>query len=65
MINIPKDYQLDEMINHTEYLIDGKISSWNGKQANVYSTLFCDSKDKEHTLIGNTPEMSGEFALKH
>ncbi|MGB0633699.1 MAG: NADP-dependent glyceraldehyde-3-phosphate dehydrogenase [Flavobacteriaceae bacterium] len=64
MINIPKDYQLDEMINHTEYLIDGKISSWNGKQANVYSTLLCDSKDKEPTLIGNTPEMSGEFALK-
>ncbi len=64
MINIPKDYQLDEMINHTEYLIDGKISSWNGKQANVYSTLLCDSKDKEPTLIGNTPEMSAEFALK-
>ena len=64
MIKIPKDYQLDEMINHTEYLIDGKISSWNGKQANVYSTLLCDSKDKEPTLIGNTPEMSGEFALK-
>lgn len=64
MINIPKDYQLDEMINHTEYLIDGKISSWNGKQANVYSTLLCDSKDKEPTLIGNTPEMSGEYALK-
>ena len=64
MINIPKDYQLDEIINHTEYLIDGKISSWNGKQANVYSTLLCDSKDKEPTLIGNTPEMSGEFALK-
>jgi len=64
MINIPKDYQLDEMINHTEYLIDGKISSWNGKQANVYSTLLCDSKEKEPTLIGNTPEMSGEFAIK-
>jgi len=64
MIKIPKDYQLDEMINHTEYLIDGKISSWNGKQANVYSTLLCDSKDKEPTLIGNTPEMSGEFAIK-
>ena len=64
MINIPKDYQLDEMINHTEYLIDGKISSWNGKQANVYSTLLCDSKDKEPTLIGKTPEMSGEFALR-
>lgn len=64
MINIPKDYQLDETINHTEYLIDGEISSWNGKQANVYSTLLCDSKDKEPTLIGNTPEMSGEYALK-
>ena len=64
MINIPKDYQLDEMINHTDYLIDGEISSWNGKQANVYSTLLCDSKDKEPTLIGNTPEMSGEYALK-
>ena len=64
MINIPKDYQLDVIINHTEYLIDGEISSWKGKQANVYSTLLCDSNDKEPTLIGNTPEMSGEYALK-
>ena len=64
MINIPKDYQLEKNINHTEYLIGGKISSWKGKQANVYSTLLCDTNDKEPTLIGNTPEMTGDYALK-
>ncbi|MBL6649459.1 MAG: NADP-dependent glyceraldehyde-3-phosphate dehydrogenase [Flavobacteriaceae bacterium] len=64
MTNIPKEFKLEKIINHTEYLIDGKISSWIGKQAKVYSTLLCDSEDKEPFLIGNTPEMSAEYALK-
>ena len=64
MTNIPKEFKLEKIINHTEYLIDGKISSWIGKQAKVYSTLLCDSEDKEPFLIGNTPEMSAKYALK-
>ena len=64
MNQIPEEFQLKEKINHTDYLINGEINSWNGKQTNVYSTLLCDSDEKEPDLIGYTPEMSGEYALK-
>lgn len=60
MNQIPEEFQLKEKINHTDYLINGEINSWNGKQTNVYSTLLCDSDEKEPDLIGYTPEMSGE-----
>ena len=64
MKSIPKEFQLNEIINHTEYLINGKINQWDGKQASVFSTLLCDDSEKEPQLIGKTPEMSGDFALK-
>ncbi len=64
MKSIPKEFQLNEIINHREYLINGKINQWDGKQASVFSTLLCDVSEKEPQLIGKTPEMSGDFALK-
>ena len=64
MINIPNEFKINKKINHKEYLIDGIISKWDGNQTNVYSTLLCDKDDKEPYLLGNTPEMSGEYALK-
>ena len=64
MKSIPTEFQLNEIINHTEYLINGKINQWDGKQASVFSTLLCDVSEKEPQLIGKTPEMSGDFALK-
>ena len=64
MNNIPNEFKINKQINHKEYLIDGIISKWDGNQTNVYSTLLCDKEDKEPYLLGNTPEMSGEYALK-
>ena len=64
MNNIPNEFKIIKQINHKEYLIDGIISKWDGNQTNVYSTLLCDKDDKEPYLLGNTPEMSGEYALK-
>ena len=64
MKSIPKEFQLNQIINHTEYLINGKINQWDRKQASVFSTLLCDVSEKEPQLIGKTPEMSGDFALK-
>ena len=64
MNNIPNEFKIIKQINHKEYLIDGIISKWDGNQTNVYSTLLCDKEYKEPYLLGNTPEMSGEYALK-
>ena len=57
MNTVPKEFQINNIINHNEYLIDGEICKWNGKQTQVFSTLLCDSDDKEPLLIGNTPEI--------
>ena len=64
MNNVPKEYQINNVINHDEYLINGKISNWDGKHTQVYSTLLCNNDNDKPLLIGNTPEMSGEYALK-
>ena len=64
MNNIPEEYKINQTINHKEYLINGEIRIWEGKQANVISTLLCDSEDKEPLLLGKTPEMNADLALE-
>ena len=64
MNNIPEEYKIKQTVNHKEYLINGEIRIWEGKQANVISTLLCDSEDKEPFLLGKTPEMSADLALE-
>ena len=64
MNKIPQQYKIIQTINHKEYLINGEIRKWEGKQANVISTLLCDSEDKEPLLLGKTPEMSADLALE-
>ena len=63
MNNIPEKYIIRDHIIHKEFLIDGEIKEWNGKMANVFSTLLCDNDDKEPTLLGTTPLMSKDLAI--
>ena len=56
-MEIPKKFQINEPIAHTEFLINGKIGKWEGRTTKVISTLFCDTYAKEPTLIGTTPLM--------
>ena len=64
MNNIPKEYRINNVIRHKEFLINGEIDEWNGKMADVFSTLLCDSNEKEPILLGTTPLMSKDLALK-
>ena len=64
MNKIPQQYKIIQTINHKEYLINGEIRKWEGKQANVISTLLCDSEDKDPLLLGKSPEMSADLALE-
>ena len=64
MNSVPKKFQLNSIIHHNEYLINGKISKWSGNKANIYSTLLCDSDEKDPLLIGTSPEMSSELAME-
>ena len=64
MKNIPKEYKIEKHITHKQFLINGEIKEWNGKMANVFSTLLCDTDDKEPTLLGTTPLMSKDLAIE-
>ena len=64
MNNIPEQFKINNTINHKDFLINGQIREWNGKKANVFSTLLCDSDDKEPILLGTTPEMSADLAME-
>jgi len=64
MNNIPKEYKIEKHITHKQFLINGEIKEWNGKMANVFSTLLCDTDDKEPTLLGTTPLMSKDLAIE-
>lgn len=55
MNSVPKKFQINSVIHNNEYLINGKISKWSGNKANVYSTLLCDTDEKEPLLIGTSP----------
>ena len=56
---VPKEYQI-EPIQHTHYLLAGKIEKWSGETSEVYSTIHTNSKP---TLLGTIPSMDGDSAL--
>ena len=56
---VPKEYQI-EPIQHTHYLLGGKIEKWSGETSEVYSTIHTNSKP---TLLGTIPSMDGDSAL--
>lgn len=56
---VPKEYQI-EPIQHTHYLLGGKIEKWSGEKSEVYSTIHTNSKP---TLLGTIPSMDGDSAL--
>ena len=62
--SIPKEFDIKEPINHKTYLIDGIINDWKGDYSEVHSTIFSDKKNIPHKLIGYTPKMDENYALK-
>ena len=51
MNTVPKEYQINNVINHNEYLINGQINNWDGKQTQVYSTLLCSNNDDQANCL--------------
>ncbi len=61
---IPKEFVLEKIYHQKEYLIDGKICSWDGPMERVLSPICL--KEKSQTIqqvIGSYPLMSKEYAL--
>ena len=53
-------------VNCNQYLIGGKLHTWEGSMAEVSSNIYLTVKDGAHsqTVIGEVPEMDEESALK-
>lgn len=54
-------------VSSKSYLINGKISDWNGPMANVYSNIQLEKSPDgkvEPTLIGSVPDMQSEIAVE-
>lgn len=58
---IPKAYQIKEPLHHRTYLVHGKIKTWNGPTAEVYSTIS-STPEYAPTFLGSVPNMGGEEA---
>ena len=56
--DIPEAFR-PQLTNFNQYLIDGELKTWNGKMAEVYSTIRTENTNGEMgpTLLGSVPDM--------
>ena len=62
--DIPEPFR-PQKNNFNQYLVDGELKIWNGKMADVYSTIRTENESGEivPTLLGSVPDMESESAL--
>lgn len=61
--SIPAEFSITETIHQKEYLVDGKLKTWNGESTEVYSTISSTEIYKP-TLLGSIPDMQETAALE-
>ena len=62
---IPEAYS-PKLTTFNQYLVDGKLKTWNGNMAEVYSTIRTENEKGEMvpTLLGSVPDMESAPALE-
>ena len=62
---IPEAYT-PKLATFNQYLVDGELKTWNGKMAEVYSTIRTENEKGEMvpTLLGSVPDMESAPALE-
>lgn len=63
MNSIPKEFQIDTLINQETYLVDGELKQWKGETTPVYSTISSTEKYAP-TLLGSIPFMGEKEAME-
>lgn len=63
MNSIPKEYQIDSLINQETYLVDGELKKWKGETTPVYSSISSTEKYAP-TLLGTIPFMGEKEAME-
>jgi glyceraldehyde-3-phosphate dehydrogenase (NADP+) len=62
---IPDNYRLPQIIEQTEYLIDGELRHWNGPRLDVFSPVCVRTENGlEQLRIGSYPQLTEKEALE-
>jgi glyceraldehyde-3-phosphate dehydrogenase (NADP+) len=60
---IPEAFRIKSLIDQNTYLVSGKLKSWKGETAEVYSTIS-STEDYKPTLLGKIPQLGKVEALE-
>lgn len=63
LTQIPEAYRISTRIEQNTYLVDGELKKWNGKTADIYSTIS-STPAYEPTLLGSIPQLEEAQALE-
>lgn len=63
---IPAQFQIEERLNQSTWLVNGELKPWNGKTTEVYSSIHTVNEQGNYspTLLGSIPFMTEEGALE-
>ena len=61
-LEIPEYYKITNLLHQKTYLVDGKLKTWAGETAEVYSTIS-STNDYKPTLLGTVPQLGEKEAL--
>lgn len=62
MKTIPEEFQITQLIDQREYLVNGELKKWTGNTTEVLSTIS-STDDYKPTLLGTIPDMGEPEAL--
>jgi len=61
--NIPKAFQIDNLIHQKTYLVNGELKKWSGATSDVYSTIS-STEEYAPTLLGSIPLLEKDQAME-
>ncbi|WP_107667385.1 NADP-dependent glyceraldehyde-3-phosphate dehydrogenase [Cyanothece sp. BG0011] len=62
--SIPSEFQLNHVINQTEYLVNGKLETWEGDTEESLSPIYLKTEQElTRKTIGKFPSLNQEAAL--
>ncbi|NRD19324.1 NADP-dependent glyceraldehyde-3-phosphate dehydrogenase [Winogradskyella eckloniae] len=62
-MNIPKQFQINTLVEQNTYLTEGALIPWRGETSKVYSSIS-STTDYQPTLLGTIPTLGKKEALR-
>jgi glyceraldehyde-3-phosphate dehydrogenase (NADP+) len=62
-MNIPKKYQIKDIITQKSYLVNGELRQWNGESSQIFSSIS-STETYQPTLLGSIPNLGEKEAIE-